>query len=36
MDIKYDIIIIGAGPSGLALAQSYLKINNNILIISNP
>jgi hypothetical protein len=33
MDIKYDIIIIGAGPSGLALAQSYLKINNNILII---
>jgi hypothetical protein len=33
MDIKYDIIIIGAGPSGLALAQSYSKINNNILII---
>jgi hypothetical protein len=33
MSIKYDVIIIGAGPAGLALAQCYSKINNNILII---
>lgn len=32
-DSKYDLIIIGAGPAGLALAQCYLKINNKILII---
>ena len=33
MNIKYDVVIIGAGPAGLALAQCYSKINNNILII---
>lgn len=30
---KYDLIIIGGGPSGLALAQCYSKTDKNILII---
>jgi len=30
---EYDLVIVGAGPSGLALAQCYSKISNKILII---
>ena len=30
---KYDLIIIGAGPSGLALAQCVSKLNKKILIL---
>lgn len=33
MNTHYDIIIIGAGPAGLALAQCCSYKNNNILII---
>ena len=33
MNTTYDLVIIGGGPTGLALAQCYSKINNNILII---
>jgi hypothetical protein len=32
-ELIYDLIIVGAGPSGLALAQCCSKINQNILII---
>jgi len=31
--MKYDLIIIGAGPSGLALAQCLRNDFNKILII---
>ncbi len=31
----YDIIIIGAGPAGLALAHTCSNINNNILVIDS-
>ena len=30
---KYDLIIIGAGPSGLVLAQCVIKLNKKILIL---
>lgn len=30
---KYDLIIIGAGPSGLALSQCVSKLNKKILIL---
>ncbi len=33
MNTTYDLVIIGAGPAGLALAQCYSKNNKNILII---
>jgi predicted NAD/FAD-binding protein len=32
-EIYYDIVCIGAGPSGLALAQMCCKLNKKILII---
>ena len=31
MSNKYDIIIIGGGPAGLALAQCIIQLNKNIL-----
>lgn len=33
MNSEYDIVIIGAGPSGLALAQCISHLNKRILII---
>lgn len=33
MNNKYDIIIVGAGPAGLALAQCISHLNKRILII---
>lgn len=33
MDTIYDLVIIGGGPAGLALAQCCSKINKKILII---
>jgi flavin-dependent dehydrogenase len=33
MDNIYDLIVIGTGPCGLALAQSCCKLNLKILVI---
>jgi hypothetical protein len=35
MNIEYDLVIVGAGPSGLALAQCVSNLNKKILIIEN-
>ena len=34
-DKYYDMVIIGAGPSGLALAQHCAQINKSVIIIDH-